>query len=221
MKRLTIAPRTLMAVLAANVLVSALVATSVFAMTRTSEADASPLAIAVVGDEWSAGFRNRTVWPTLMADRTGWSVANFALPDSGFVADGQGGHAFTYQVDRADAVDPRVVLIVGGLGDTGLPDTDAIVVGAIDAINKIVVGGRRPLLVGPTWFETPVPASAVRVSDALRSTADEMGVPYLDALDPPLLTRDQMWPDLSGPTDAGQSALADMIAAWVRTQVIR
>ncbi|UYF93021.1 SGNH/GDSL hydrolase family protein [Rhodococcus aetherivorans] len=221
MKRLTIAPRTLMAVLAANVLVSALVATSVFAMTRTSEADASPLAIAVVGDEWSAGFRNRTVWPTLMAERTGWSVANFALPDSGFVADGQGGHAFTYQVDRADAVDPRVVLIVGGLGDTGLPDTEAIVVGATDAINKIIVGGRRPLLVGPTWFETPVPASVVRVSDVLRSTADEMGVPYLDALDPPLLTRDQMWPDLSGPTDAGQSALADMIAAWVRTQVIR
>ncbi|MBC2591176.1 hypothetical protein [Rhodococcus aetherivorans] len=94
-------------------------------------------------------------------------------------------------------------------------------VGATDAINKIIVGGRRPLLVGPTWFETPVPASVVRVSDVLRSTADEMGVPYLDALDPPLLTRDQMWPDLSGPTDAGQSALADMIAAWVRTQVIR
>ena len=58
-----------------------------------------------------------------MAQRTGWSVANFALPDAGFVADGQGGHAFTYQVDRAQGANPRIIVIVGGIADTGFPDT--------------------------------------------------------------------------------------------------
>ena len=157
-----------------------------------------PLSIAVVGDDYTAGVQNRVVWPTLMAQRTGWSVANFALPDAGFVADGQGGHAFTYQVDRAQAADPRIIVIVGGIADAGLADAGPISVGAIDAINKIKLGGQQALVVGPTWYETPVPESVVRVSDAVRKVAEEAGVPYLDALDPPWLTRDQMRPDLSG-----------------------
>ena len=219
MKRLVTLPRISVAVVVVIVLIGALVATS--ARATRSDADRSPLRVAVVGDDWSAGFHNRVVWPTLMAERTGWSVANFALPGSGYVADGQGGHAFTYQVDRALRDDPEVVLIVGGLADTGLPETDAISVGAIDAINKSILAGRRTLVVGPSWFESPVPESVIRVSDALRSTAEQAGVPYFDALDPPLLTRDRMWPDLSGPTDAGQSELADGIATWVRTEVSR
>ena len=87
-----------------------------------------------------------------MAQRTGWSVANFALPDAGFVADGQGGHAFTYQVDRAQGANPQVIVIVGGIADTRFPDTGPISVGALDAINKIKLGGERALVVGPTWY---------------------------------------------------------------------
>lgn len=219
MKRLVTLPRTLVAVVVVLALIGAFAATSTLA--THSDADRSPLRVAVVGDGWSAGLHNRVVWPTLMAERTGWSVANFALPESGFVADGQGGHAFTYQVDRALRDDPQVVLIVGGLADTGLPETDAVAVGATDAINKGILAGRQTLVVGPSWFESPVPESVTRVSDALRSAAEQAGVPYFDAVDPPLLTKDRMWPDLSGPSDAGQSELADRIAEWVRTEVSR
>jgi hypothetical protein len=60
-----------------------------------------PFRVAVVGDQYTAGVQNRQVWPTLLAQRTGRSVSNFALPDAGYVADGRGGHGFTYQVDRA------------------------------------------------------------------------------------------------------------------------
>jgi hypothetical protein len=42
----------------------------------------APLPVAVVGDHSTAGIENRVVWPTLMAERTGWSVSNFALPDT-------------------------------------------------------------------------------------------------------------------------------------------
>ena len=201
-------------------LISELVTASVIALTADREApQASPMTIAVVGDSYTAGIQNRVVWPTLLAQRTGWSVSNFALPDAGFVADGLGGHAFTYQVDRAQGAHPRVIVIVGGIADDGFADTGPVSVGAIDAINKIKLGGQRALVVGPTWYETPVPESVMRVSDAVRKVAEEAGVPYLDALDPPWLTRDLMQPDLSGPTDEGQSVIADKIAAWLRTEV--
>ena len=71
------------------------------------------------------------------------------------------------------------------------------------------------------WYESPVPKSLQRVNDAVRKVAEEAGVPFLDALDPPLLTKDLMFRDLSGPSDEGQSVIADKITAWLRTQVLR
>lgn len=220
MNRLIGARRTLLVVLIAVVLLSELATASVIALNTNRKApQAAPTTVAVVGDSYTAGIQNRVVWPTLLAERTGWSVANFALPDAGFVADGRGGHAFTYQVDRAQAARPRVIVIVGGLADDGLADPGPISVGAIDAINKIKLGGQLALVVGPTWYETPVPDAVVRVADTVREVADKAGVPYLDALDPPWLTRSQMQPDLSGPTDQGQSVIADKISAWLRIEV--
>jgi lysophospholipase L1-like esterase len=208
------------AVVVPIVLIAELVVASVLVLTAASKApQSSPLSIAVVGDSYTAGNYNKVVWPTLLAERTGWSVANFALPGAGFVADGQGGHAFTYQVDRAQGTHPRIILIFGGLADTGLADMERVRMGAIDAINKINIDGQRALVVGPTWYETRVPKAVRRVSEAVRKVAEETGVPYLDALDPPLLTSDQMRDDLSAPTDEGQSALADKIAAWLRAEV--
>lgn len=178
-----------------------------------------PMTIAVVGDSYTAGVQNKAVWPTLMAARTGWSVANFALPKAGYAADGLGGQAFTYQVDRAQGLHPRAVVLVGGLADTGLPDTGQISVNALDAINKLKLGGQQALVVGPTWYTTPVPDEVQRVSKVIEEVALNAGVPFLDALDPPWLTRREMRSDLSGPNDAGQSVIADRIASWLRTQV--
>jgi hypothetical protein len=201
--------------------IGALVTASPFALTNAPQ-EAQPLSsvsIAVVGDSYSAGSNNRVVWPTLLAERTGWSVANFALPGAGFAADGQGGHAFSYQVDRAQQAHPQTIVIMSGVADEPFAWSSSVRQDAIDAINKIKLGGQRALVVGPTWYEIPVPASIARVSDQIRKAADDAGVPYLDALDPPLLTTDQMQPDLRGPTDEGESVIADKVAAWLRTQV--
>jgi hypothetical protein len=212
--------RTRFAVVAAMVLIAQLIVASVFVLTAARKApQAWPLTIAVIGDAYTAGIQNRVVWPTLLAQRTGWSVANFALPGAGYVADGRGGHAFTYQVDRAQGSHPQIILIVGGLADTGLADIEPISIGAIDAINKAKLGGQQVLVIGPTWYEQPVPDAVMRVSEAVQRVAADAGVPYLDALDPPWLTRDQMRSDRSGPTDQGQSIIADKIAAWLRTEV--
>jgi GDSL-like Lipase/Acylhydrolase family len=214
-------PRAAWRAVLAVLLVSQSVVATVLATTRADRPAPWPISVAVVGDSLTAGGLNRVVWPTLLAQRTGWSVANFALPDAGFVADGRGGHAFTYQVDRAQAMHPRVVLFMTGDADNGLPEMDAVRIGALDAINKVITGGERALVVGPTWYQSPVPEQVRRVSAAVSQAATEAGVPFLDALDPPWLTPELMHPDASGPTDAGQSVIADRVAAWLRTEVPR
>jgi lysophospholipase L1-like esterase len=212
--------RTVVQAIAAAVLLTQMLLAQVFLVTTAHRPPTKPPpSIAVVGDAFAAGSMNRVVWPTLLAQRSGWPVSNVALPGGGFVADGRGGHAYTYQVDRAQAAHPRVIVIATGLADTGLAGMDPVRMGAIDAINKVKLGGQQALVIGPTWYETPVPDQVRRVSETVRKVAEDLGAPFLDALNPPWLTRDEMQVDLSGPNDDGQSVIADKIGAWLRTKL--
>jgi len=180
-----------------------------------------PLSVAVVGDSMTAGAANRVVWPTLLAQRTGWAVGNFALPDAGFVADGIGGHAFRYQVERAEQMHPQIfVLFAGGVGDAAYGWTGAIGAAVADSIDKIKRTGQRIFVVGPTWYGPNVPIAISAVSDEIQKAAEKAGVPFLNALKPPWLNPSLMQPNLSGPNDKGQSVIADNVAAWLRAEVI-
>lgn len=212
--------RRLVQVAVGLLLVCQLAAASVVAGSAATSPQA-PVTIAVVGDQNTAGIKNRVVWPTLMAARTGWSVSNYALPEAGFAADGMGGQTFSFQVDRAQANHPQVILLVTGTADASLPDMEAVTVGAWEAINKVILGGEQAAIVGPFWYQTPVPEPVRRVNDAVQKVAAQADVPFFNALDPPLLTRSQMHSDLTGPSDEGQSVTADKITAWLRAEVVR
>jgi hypothetical protein len=199
------------------VLAAALTAAA-FILTRPKPTATASLDIAVVGDSYTSGRLNKVVWPTLLAQRTGWSVANFALPGTGFAADGAGGQAFTWQVDRALAARPRAVLIVGGYEDGRFAGTGNIERSAVDGINKVIRAGKQVLVVGPTWYEVPIPPTVAAVSAETRKAAEHSNTPFLNALNPPWLNLGQMLPDRSGPNDDGQSVIADKLAAWLRTQ---
>jgi hypothetical protein len=205
----------------AAVLIGTIVVASGFVLSKahSGSTTSSQLTVAVIGDAYTAGNNNRVVWPTLLAQRTGFSVANFALPGAGFVADGQGGQGFPFQVDRAAAADPRIILVVAGVGDSDYAGSGYVGQGVVDVVNKIGLRGLRALVVGPTWYETPVPPEVSGVSDEIRNAAQAAGVPFLDALNPPWLKPEQMQPDFTGPNDDGQSVIADKIAAWLRTEV--
>src|SRR3954468_2452539 len=103
-----------------------------------AEAPQQPLSIAVVGDQNTAGLNNREVWPTLMAARTGWAVSNYALPEAGFTAEGSEGQSFGYQVDRAQAGHPKVVLLVTGTADASVQETEGVTLGGVDALSMII-----------------------------------------------------------------------------------
>ena len=79
------------------VMVTAMVAAGATAaallLTRQQAPPQPAVTVAVVGDDYTAGRLNQVVWPTLLAQRTGWSVANFALPGAGFAADEDTGYA--------------------------------------------------------------------------------------------------------------------------------
>lgn len=200
-------------------LVGGLVAASELLRLGAAGTSPRPLTLAVVGDSYSAGRNNQVVWPTLLAQRTGWAVANFALPNAGFAADGQGAQAFSYQIERAAQVYPQAIVIMSGAADAEEADTGAVADGVKDAIDRVKLGGELGLIVGPTWYEEPVPEAIRTTSDEIHKAADDAQVPFLSALDPPWLTVDQMQADLRGVTDDGQSVIADKVAAWLRAEV--
>ena len=205
---------------AALILTGAIVSASMVLTTCTREPDSSwPLSVAVIGDAFTAGESNEVVWPTLLAQRTGWSVSNFAMPDAGFAADGRGGHAFTHQVERAQAARPRIILITTGQADNDLPEMGAVTVGAIDAFDKIQLGGQRALVIGPIWYGAPTPGKVQMVSEAVREAARIADVPFLSGIEPPWLSRSLMQGNLHSPNDAGHSVIADRVAAWLRTEI--
>ncbi|MFW0795326.1 SGNH/GDSL hydrolase family protein [Gordonia sp. CPCC 205515] len=209
-------------VLIALVILAAVAITfGVLASTGNDRPD--PAGVAVIGGSVTAGADNRVVWPTLLARHTGLPVANLAQPGAGFAADGAGGHAYTYQADRAAATRFPVVLVATEQADNEFVDSDsnAIAVGVRDVLNKIAMNGQRALVVGPTWYEPQIPETVRRVADAVRQVAESAGVPFLNALDPPWLNFADMKSDYSGPNDRGQAVIADKVAAWLRTEGIR
>ena len=181
---------------------------------------------------WPAAVRRSSVTPTPREATTGWcgrpcwhSEPDGRWPISRcltqvYAADGQGGHAFTYQVDRAQQAHPR------GHRDSrrrrrrgicrhrrrrrGSPSTRS-------TKSSSAASGRSSSARPGTRRRSR--CQSTQLSDEIRKVADDAGVPYLDALDPPWLTPDQMQPDLSGPTDEGQSVIADKVAAWLRTEL--
>jgi hypothetical protein len=137
----------------------------------------------------------------------------------GFAAEDQGAQAFSYQADRAQEAHPEIIVIMGGLADRGFAGKASVGVGAVDAINKIKLGGGRALVIAPMWYGTTIRMSVTSVSDEIHVVAQGAGVPYFNALHPPWLTTDQMQPEISSPTDEGQSAIADRVPARLRTEV--
>jgi lysophospholipase L1-like esterase len=113
--------------------------------------------------------------------------------------------------DRAPAVtagSPRVVLVEGGLNDTGAPTSQEITDAAARTFTAVKerIGTGTVIAIGPllTPAQRTVPEEVARVSGAIAAAAQQVDIPYIDPVaeqwlaDPRMFGTDQIHPNTEG-----------------------
>lgn len=191
------------------------------ASTNTPSEDAPPEAdpvVSIIGDSYTEGSAMNTAglaWPSLIAERTGWTVDVHAIGGSGYVATNPdrepAGSTF---VTRAGDVDPAasVVIFLGSRNDSSGNELSAATVGGINAAMQAAPNA-AVVVVGPPWTDSEPSEEILATRDTLRAAAEAAGAAWVDPID-------QGWfPTGSGligedgvhPNDAGHARLADLI----------
>ena len=150
--------------------------------------------LAVLGDNYAAGYGPgwSSGWVRLLSDRMCWTL----MPVSGeHGAGAEGGTGFTTAgrdpgmaryADRVTAVtagNPRVVLVEGGLNDQGAPTSQEITDAAAKTFIAVKERGTGTVIaIGPllTPYPYTVPEEVARVSGAIATAAEAVGIPYID-----------------------------------------
>lgn len=141
--------------------------------------------VVIYGDSYSGGWLARSAegWPARLAAALDVETVNQALPGSGYVDLGNGS-TFPYAATVYPQPDAAVAVIMGTQNDYA-QHPDAVRLAAVVTYGAIRVRapGAQLLVVGPYWWgEEDPPPAAVAVRDAVRDTAAEHGLPFLDPL---------------------------------------
>jgi lysophospholipase L1-like esterase len=143
--------------------------------------------VMVLGDSYTAGIDATPPEATYAAEtarRLGWQIIIAGHRGTGFVAPGRIGKSFSmlYEEELAWRPAPDMVMVVGGHNDWG---HDPLLVAAYARELLTKIRTRWPdaavVLTGPMWGGDPPPAS-LRVRDALKGVASELGLPFIDPL---------------------------------------
>jgi lysophospholipase L1-like esterase len=147
---------------------------------------ASPV-VMVLGDSYTAGIEGTPPEATYVAEaarRLDWQVIIAGYRGTGFVAKGQIGKTFS-TLDEAELAwrpAPDMVMVSGGHNDTPY---DPRMVAAAARRLLTAIQQRWPqtqlVLTGPLWGGDPT-AAALRVRNALKAVAGELGIPFIDPL---------------------------------------
>jgi lysophospholipase L1-like esterase len=150
---------------------------------------------AVLGDDNAAGYGPgwSSSWVRGLSDRMCWALMPVDEPRGAGI---QGGTGFSTAgtdpgreryLDRVPAVTagkPQVVLVQGGLNDQGAPTSSEITDAATKTFTAVKeqIGTGTLIAIGPLMTPSPstVPEELVRVSQAIRTAADSVGIPYID-----------------------------------------
>ena len=173
--------------------------------------------VAVYGDSYAGNELGRSPagWPALLADALGVETVNQAVSGSGYVKVGHGA-TWPYLATIAPVPDAAAVVVMGSQNDRA-QDPTAIHLGMVVTLAAITRGcpHARVLVVGPYWpWDDEPSAGAVAARDAVRDTAAEHGLAFLDPLA-------EQWlgsaPGLIGsdgahPSPAGHAVIAGRLA---------
>ncbi|WP_416394872.1 MULTISPECIES: SGNH/GDSL hydrolase family protein [unclassified Curtobacterium] len=234
---MTTGTRTVLAVLAATVVVLALGAcaaspSSAVGATAPSEASSTPwddaagTGVVVIGDSITGGHGLTTAeaWPALVADRQGWSLTNLSCDGAGVAAIGDDddcASAYATLVKRAVDLRPEVVVLQASSNDLGLDTAEVR-----SATDRVVEDVHRRLpharLIGLSaiWDQDAPPTQLASISAALRHALARDGGTYVDIGEPLRGHPTWMQSDDVHPTARGQQAIAAAVtAAFARDHV--
>jgi lysophospholipase L1-like esterase len=162
---------------------------------------------ALIGDSWSAGAG---VFPDRLAQHLGLDLRVAAFGGSGYVNPSAcGGHPFAARVARIPA-DARLVVLAGGINDSGYPNLAAAVRDLIDAVQLRAPAAQVVVLGVP---RVPLLADELtdHVDQTLEQVATEQGAVFVDVRPWTITTL----PDRIHPDPAGARAYAERVAAAI------
>jgi lysophospholipase L1-like esterase len=143
--------------------------------------------VMVLGDSYTAGIDATLPEDTYAAEtarRLGWQIIIAGYRGTGFIAPGRIGKSFSmlYEEELAWRPAPDMVMVVGGHNDWR---QDPLLVAAYARELLTKIRARWPdttvVLTGPMWGGDPPPAG-LRVRDALKGVASELGLTFIDPL---------------------------------------
>jgi lysophospholipase L1-like esterase len=160
---------------------------------------------ALIGDSWSGGAG---VFPNRLAERLGLDLRVAAFGGSGYINPSAcGGRTFGNRVARIP-VDARLVVLAGGINDSGYPNLAAAVRDLIEAVHDRAPAAQVVVLGVPR-----VPLFADELTDPVDQTLEEVaaerGALFVDVRPWTITTL----PDRIHPDPAGARAYADQVAA--------
>lgn len=187
--------------------------------------------VMILGDSYTTGVREVSSEATYAGETSrllGWQVIIGGYSGTGFVAPGRIGRTFSALFDQQFAWRPRpdMILISGGHNDWSHPAPMAGVA-ARQLLSRIKRHWPKTkiVLMGPLWGGDP-PPDAVAVRDALRESARDLRVPFIDPLAERWITGDRaagtgnaaqlILPDGTHPTLEGHRYIAIRLAEALR-----
>ncbi len=183
-----------------------------------------PVRVAVIGDSYSAGFRNDVVWPSLFAASSQLSISNAAYAGTGYVGGAGQNGPFAQQVDKALASRPAIIVVFGGMSDAARSD-DLITQSVTDLLTELTrrAPAAKVVVLGPIWHQDPVPDSYMKLDAAVGNAANTTHTTYIRLIDENWLVGDGLIQDDDfTPTDAGQLILAGhlgpILLSYIRAQ---
>ncbi|WP_132429737.1 SGNH/GDSL hydrolase family protein [Pseudonocardia endophytica] len=171
--------------------------------------------VAFVADGYTSGSPSGGEGPAsytaLLAAREGWRVTNPAVYGSGYVA----GAPLSDQVQKVVDARPQLVVVSGGRADSG-SDPDAVrdAAGRLFQDLKTRLPQAKVVVIGPMWIGGDAPRRMAEVRDAIRDTAAEARLPFVDPIEERWFNdRDQdgLTPDGENLNDRGHQRLSELV----------
>jgi len=178
-----------------------------------------------IGDSWTDPYFwdvGPNGWPAQVAADLGLELVNNGAGGAGYVNVAPLPTTFPHEAVDRPAAGADVAVVFGSVNDQAQAPI-AVHLAALVTYRAIRdVAPAAPLIVvGPQFWDAPVPAHLFAIRDAVAAAAEIVGATFVDALGWMQGRPELLGPDAAHPNTAGQRMLADRITPIVELELVR